>query len=533
MYTKCIDSIFFRKRGAFMYCNKCNQNNPAGAAFCAFCGASLTQQQSGTMPPTVTPIYTPDISTPHTPTTQQQPPFYPQAPGPQENSAYCIAQSAHPTKKFKKALLIIPAALLCIVLVGFLVTTLVISASPQYQVIDGITNTLEEFEGSLESADTFHKIYENLYECISDNQLSAELHIQSDDDVDAHIFLDYSQPDKLVSLSGNVQSDYNDYDFTVAATQKKLLLQLCQLNNNFYSIPLKNFGKEFKNSELADLIRDQFTYFMDYSEFERALEKVSIDLFADTSFDSFRDTYDDFDDWVTNLDIKEVDYTIPHTRDLTVYRAEIVGRDLARILVKYTQFRYEQILGKAIAAELELDDLYEDAYEDLEDSILIVYFGINDDDCLAAFYGYEEGNKDDSFSFVLSGRKNIWDEVTLYDGDREMGGFCINETSNGFIIECFDTNHDGERDVELTLECDEDAGQLIISEDYDEFVVNFSQEGAYSVLSFDDESDDVRFTAKIASFDGAKFPEGKEISLFECTLDDFIDLGRDIESLFD
>ncbi len=483
-----------------MYCNHCKQYNDEGVSFCYYCGAPMNANQN-----------------------------YQNAPA----SEYgYVPVSPAPKKKSKKLWIIIPSVVLTLALVGVIAVWLLVANSPQMQVVDGVTNSLAELEDSMKSAKTFYSIYEKTSSYINEKEFSFDLQVNEHDyGSDVRLGIDYSANKKVISANADFDIDGVSLEMILAANEDHLMLQFEQLDDTFYSLPLKNFGREYKNSSVSELLNDLIDD-DDFSDVEDVLEKLSIDLFASTDFEAFRDRYEDFDNWVTNLPIEEIEQDIPHTSGLTVYRATINCEELVAIYEKYYRFQLEELLGKEAADQIDLDEMFDDMYDEMEDKVIIAYFGINDDDCLSAIYGYYQDDAEESFSIVLSGRKNLWDEVTIYERNEEVGGLCICETSRGFTVEFFDTYYD-EREVAATVECDDAAQQIVITTEDDEtFVIDYALDGKESRFSFDVE-DDVSFDLTFSPFRGVTLPAGEEKELLTFDEEDFDQMGEDIVDAFD
>ena len=484
-----------------MYCSKCGQNNHDDAAFCAFCGAPLSAPEA-IDEQTAAPVYTPEMSTPYSEPTEQEP-F-----GTVSADSYEV-QAVPEQKKSKKLWLIIPAAVIVLALIGALVVQFLYISSPQYQFFESLSSTFDVLEEKTNDARTFHEVYDDLAE-YSDKK-EARFVISADIDTIGDIELKYdcSIAKQFFRLDGGIDTDYLTFDFALAANREKLMLQFEQINDNVYSIPLENFGKEYQTSEIANLLAN-----LDIgSDIERVLRTLSINLFAPTDWDTFRNTYPDFDELIVNLEVDEVDYAIPSTDDLTVYRAKLNAADLTKIYNQYTNFQREQLLGKEAASELAQED--GDLFDLDEDTTLILYFGINDDDCLSAIYGYEEGCEDEAGGIILAGNKNIWDEVLIYEGDTEIGGFTYRTTESGFAVDFFDTYAGAGRETIGTLECDDAAGEIRIALEDKEFTVNYAYENDKITFSFEIE-DAAELSITVAPFRGVSEIEGEEIELFDC-----------------
>lgn len=534
-----------------MYCNHCNQNNKDTAAFCAHCGMPLTGGNPApeVIPPEPTyeaPAFGGSRNYPNPPQTDffyspgdmgdnPEPNAAPQSNyEPQYQPSYTpqYEMESTPRKKNKKLVTIV-ASVVALALVIGLVVTLVVFSSPQYRIMNGITNSLEELEANLESADTLYSIYENINDLIDDKELSMEVKLEDPGSSDGVQFsFSNSIPDKRFRGDINLSIEGVDADFVLAANEDQLMLQLEQLGDDVYTVPLKKFGKEYDSSKLASYLRDELGY--DFEEADEILALLEIDPFAEVDFQSFRKTNDDLENLIKELEIEKVKTSIPNTKDLTVYRTELEVVKLVEIYEKYSEFQMEKLLGKEAAEKLDIyGDMLDDLYDELDDTIVVLYLGVNDDKCLTAIHGHLEDEEDETFSVVLAGKKNIWEEVIFYEQEEEIAAFTIEQDKDGFEIGFFDT-YDGERDEAFTIKCKDESGKLVFMSEYgDEFVIKYGLEGKNNVFSFEDEYGDFEGSVSISEYKKAEMPKGEGTSLLEFDENDLEDLVEDIADAFD
>ena len=445
-----------------MYCPNCNLQYPEDALFCNVCGCALASSYAQ--------------ETPMQDTAQYE--YY-------ENVYYAPKKPKRFLKKF--LLIALPCALVLGLVAGLLYYFLVYS-HPLNQLSRSADNTLAAL---MDNAPTMLNVYENMSEFLNEREFSAELDVTSSgewgdgDRNEGSVKLELSYDADGEELSGGVSyeslseyygetySDSVKVDFS--ADDKDLYIYSKEMGKEVYTLPLADFGKEYQESELSDLIDDRTA--------DRILESLSINLFSDAGLDSFLTDTDEGAQFMDSMQIEEVDKSIPYApEDLTVFRAKIDSDDLVDAFVAYSKYSMADLLGEEAAEELALLESYD---YDMDEQTVFIYWGINDDNCLAAIYAYPKGDEDEAVGFVLAGEENIWDDVIILDGDDTVE-FSVKQKSDGFELY---REYEG-RSSQKLLKCDDRKGEIVIYDGNDEYVIEYS-----------DENDGARFTYTYSDYD--------------------------------
>ncbi|MBQ3216823.1 MAG: hypothetical protein IJB35_03295 [Oscillospiraceae bacterium] len=132
---------------------------------------------------------------------------------------------------------------------------------------------------------------------------------------------------------------------------------------------------------------------------------------------------------------------------------------------------------------------------------------------------------DSTFTVLLEGRENIWEDCTVYlDGDEVLSGG-IEMTKDGFEIAL-----QNEYDEDLLIICDDDAGRLKLRYDGEElFAVKYGAEDQGCQLSYDQEDSYGTISLNVELLPPEDIQKIEDpISLLELDRDDLYDILYDI-----
>lgn len=518
-----------------MICKHCNQNNWDDAVFCTNCKQPLTSEPSPSQGESQAPPQ-PTADNSYNPYGWDS--YY-------ANPDGIPSPDPTPSKKNKKLLILIPAILAVVALVGFLGYRIFLSLVPEYRVVKAISNTVAELTETLEKAETFHNISETLKEYQKnasfavDFSLNQETYYSSND---IRVSLVRDQKEKLmradVSYSDGNSTNFN---FTVSADANTLKAQMLQLNNNIYTIPLETFGADYTGSSLSSMLQGSSAGLFDIN---KLLESLSIDLFAKSDFQTFRKESDTFDNFVKSLDVEKVDQTIYGLSNTTVYRTTIDMYSLTELYNEYQKFSISQVLGDEAVANMEalgdslsttglLGSLMGTGMNNENTGSLVLFFGINKANCLTAVSGYMMSDPTNTIGVVLNGKDNIWDEVLCYEGNEIVGGITVMDTASGFSVSIFG-QYRNERETYVSVECNDFMGKLSFYDEdrYETFAVNYTLSGENIFFGMELPDEDMSISLSLSPERDIPPLVGAEVPILNMKLEDYIEIVSSIVQLF-
>lgn len=520
-----------------MNCKQCNQPNPEDAPFCAYCGSPLppaepsqyansTSYEAPNDLPYAAPVNAPYAA-----------PFQASACSETNGNGYVPWEASVPPKKKGKLWLLIPAVVVSLALVAFLVVKLLVWNDPRSRVVKGVTNSISALNESVGNAETFHKLIQTLSDCSRGDGAALDLSMDDLYGGSDSIALSYAlnQKEKLMRSDLSVSINGIDLDLTLAADETDLMLHLAQMDDQLYSLPLKNFGTEYTGSPLSDLLLSATQGNTTMEEVNDLLETLSIDPFAKTDLQTFREAREAFDNFVAALEIEKTEEDIPNTRDLTVYRTVLNAGELMDLYMEYYSFALVQYLGEEAAEKLTapgglLDDLVSQ-WDIEEDQNLILYLGLNKEKCLTAIHCYEEGSPLDSFSVILEGENNLWENVGIYKNKDAIAGFSVTETVEGFSIVLYEI-YDGEQETLFQIQCDDLKKELTLLAEEELFTIDYDLTGSLCsfFLELPEESGTVGLS--ISKAEPITLPEGTRVPLLTYDEEDYMELVQKVISIF-
>lgn len=533
-----------------MICKQCNRENWDSSTVCAYCGASLIPDNSAPQP--APDPYAPGYETPVYPGAYEQPtqpiynnPYTPNYGDPAYAGSYeqpldpAFAgtgeqpQEPAPKKSKKKLWLTISAIVVSVALVVGLVVYLYITSRPEYKIINALGNTVEALPQSFSGAGTLKDIAQTIYDLEPDDAVGIDISMESNGEgFTASIARDMDEEVMSANISVKTRYDGN-YEFAIGATDEKLMVQSDLLGSKVYTIPLEDFGEEFEASDLNKLLK--LSGESEVTMISSFLSSLSIDLFADTSLSYFWDNAEVVSDFVSDLELTEVDETLLGAKDLTVYRGTTSLEDIMELYEGYIEYTLTQMLGEDIADDLmSFMDFSDSMYYDSDES-LNLYFGIDDDDCLVAVYFCFEEDEEEGFGIRLCGKKNIWDDIRIYEGSEVIGGVEKESTSDGLVWNFYDMDtgdyEEAEKDIVFHIECNDARGTVSFYEDgrygsEEVFTIRYSKKG--DKISFDMEAPDEDVTLSITLVEDPTItlPQGREQSVLDMDMYDFMELAE-------
>lgn len=514
-----------------MFCKQCNQENWSGATICAYCGASLTPENNA--PRTSEPTYNPPTWDPTAGGTGYS----------SNDSGYSSNDSGWENtpvpKSNKKLWLLIPAIVVSIALIAFVAVKFLVARSPQTQLINSFSKTGEAFLNSVESAENFHALSQTVAQYRAADSVAADIKISIGNFDEILLSVAQDRSKNIFRADMGVDVEGYELDLVIGANKENLMLQLEQLNDKLYTLPLETFGVEYNDSALSDLLS---SIIEDTEEIDSILSSLSINLFAKTDFATFLETNENARSFMESLVLEEVEENILDTTDLTVYRTTITIKDILDIYGEYYEYCLSLCIGQEAYEHLkELAGLSNvllspfaagDLSEDISDFSLTIRFGINDDDCLTALYFCDAEDDESGFGIVLNGEKHIWDEVLIYEGYDVIGGISVTETDTGFVMDFFDILS-GNRSTGFLITCDDEAGTLAFNDGYDDlFVINYDVDGKEATFGLEIIDEDVSIELTIEEGRTVSLPEGEEAPLMDFDQNDYMELVMDIVALF-
>lgn len=406
----------------------------------------------------------------------------------------------------RKLFATIAACVLVLALVGGALAYFTIFNTPEYKVYTAARNTVEELESVLGKGKPIVSAVKNLVEMSENGEMSVNFNIDGQG-----IAFDYSRDEEILRAEANIMGA----DFVIAADDEKLALSLPGVLDNAYSVPLKDFGEKLCD---WDLIASQIP-----SDVRSQLEGLSIDLFADTSWDSFTDT-DAYDRFKEKLFFEEVEEIIPNADCETVYRIEADAEDLVSLYLAYVQFSLEPIFGEELASMLyatSFSMMEQELSEEVEGYSIVLLVGINEDDCIVAVHAtlMENGEYGDSIAIVLAGENNPWEVIEAYENDRLVGSIRFVTTDSGFDLYADDY---------LVLRGD--AASLTFDPNgYEPVTIGYSAENDGCGFSFDADGMPIEITMEPDV--EAKMISGKVVDIFSLDMYDLEELAEEFEDL--
>lgn len=406
-----------------MYCPNCNKQYPKDTVFCSLCGGTLEE-----------------------PAHMQR-----------DSAENSVEYAPKKPKRLKKILLIVLCCTLVIGLIAGGLYYFLVYNHPINKLTRAVENSIEEL---MANTPTLEEAYHNVRDLLQDREFTAKLDFtesKSWSDGDSRrssgkVTLNYDAGSEEMSgsLSTEEYRSYGDdinsdsYNIDFSADDDDIYLRAKEVGRDVYSLPLADFGEQYKKSALSDMIEDE--------QLDDILSVADINPYMEISLMDFLTDTEEGERFMDSLEIEEVDEDIPHAqKDLTVYRVYLEMDELQDAMIGYYKYTVANALGEDAVDEIDWPNASHVSGK------AIVYWGINDDDCLVAIHGYEKGNEDDAFTIALVGEENIWDEIVFYEGSY-CQKFFVEQKSDGFELYL---EHD-DRSPEKIFDCDDGAGELII-----------------------------------------------------------------------
>ena len=457
-----------------MFCQKCGAALHEGATFCPQCGAEIPDV-SPVEPAMAAPVSEPlpevpaaqtelPAEQPEAPVTQPDAPQPAQAaPLPSyDDGTYGYytdgetpAAPAAPPKKKRRWILpvVLAAVLLLAIAVGGYLAYQKLYNTPERQVTTAALRTWSALEEQTGELDNLEDVVENYMALMESKSYETSTTMG---DVRSVVRTDGTNMRGSATYLGDDLTEFSDGFFEYSLDQEALLLQIPLLSSDtIFRIPLRDFGTEFPNSDLADsLERDAgMTLPMEY------LQELHIDLTADVSLQAYLDTAPEALTRMTeSAALSAATETIGVAPELKTFRLDFELSALPELVEGYLRFALNSLLGSerctdAILEALEFDDLMED-FDTTE--IPYVLLGVNSEKQLVALCFAAEAEDDEPGTILLCGENNPWEKICFYTGTELDGIITTARTENGFTLDV----EDG--DTVLTL--DDAAGRIEITE---------------------------------------------------------------------
>lgn len=547
-----------------MFCTKCGNQMPDGSRFCTSCGAAMAvpaapvagdtyEQAPAAREPVLTeaPVFaeeaTPVEEAPSYETaplweeTPETEPFYtPQ----QEAASTEEALPAEPVEKKsgkKRIILLAAAAAVVLALLVSMIALIVAGSSPEAKLFKAAEKSGEELAELMDDSHNFVAMMENAQALYEKQEMTLKAGYSMKQEMSGYykmensiaLQINASQKDKELSAEGSLVSnfeypDYPEYsysqDYKVAlyADEKEMIAAMPEALDAAYSLPLKKLGEKLFVSDLGKLLEDELD-----DEAIDALQKLDVNLFADTGWAAFQKAYpDEAKDFMDSLVIEKSDMEIPEAEEgLKVYSITWDMKDLSDLIVAYQRYSIEEALGEDILRELDdVEDDLRDSLEDMEDYEFVVYAGIRKG-CLTALHvEVDDGYEESELTFLLEGKENLWNDFKLYvDGEKLMTGG-VEKTEDGFEVEM---KADGEK---IVIECDDAACELILAADGEEIVVGYGAENKGCQLFFEQNEDETKIVVSLELLPMEQIEKQKDaVNLLELDKDDLEDIAKDLE----
>ena len=477
-----------------MICPKCFSQMPDGTVFCSACGSSMST-----------------------------------ASGAEDTSSYGAPLNSKKGPDKKKIILFAAIGVVALALIIGLITVIAVNSTPEAKVMNAAQKSMKQFEKMLSSSDTLMDMSDNAESIVSKQTftVNADVTYKSEYSNDADINISLSKDKKEIGASGTVKVDDIGFDFQLYANEKQLVAALPDDLDTAYSVPFENFGAQFADSDIYDLIEDNVD-----EEFIEFLEVLEPDMFTEPTWKDFKKAYpEEAKALEKSLELKKSKEAIPETDGkMTVYSLELDMDAYIDALVAYQCYTMELSVGTAAFENLDdYVDSLEDQYSALEDVEAVLYIGISGG-CITAIHADAEIDGEDfEVTLVFEGDKNIWEEVVLYyDGD-DIATLTMEDTGSGFEAE-LEIN-----DYEFTLECDDSAGELILSVEGEEvFTIEYSAEDKGAQISFEIEQYRESYEISVSILPLQKIEKIDDAqNIFEMSESDIEDVIEDLAEIFD
>lgn len=515
-----------------MICENCKALLSDDVAFCPQCGTKLNKEAAPVAEETAAPVFeevaeeasvleeaAEEASVPEEAATEA--PAEETAAEETQDEYYIAPEAPKKPKSKKKIILACVAGLLALCIIGGILLYAFVLNNPAYRFKKAAENSLEALDDCFENAENFENFVEAYALFMKSNAFSFEASSTSEYDYgdwsisqETKMSIDYSLKEQVLggSLDYSVGYDGEEADGITAdfyADKEALYLSCPLLGEDVYSLPLANFGSKFAASALADLLGD---------EMPEVMNKLSLNLFADISWEAFAKQNPDVKRLTDSLSVNKAGVKIPETEKLTVLSVHYDGALLASVLEDYVQFALTQICGQAA---------YDDFKPELEESLselmeklpqLEIYCGIDKSDRLVALYSYPTDDADDYLLIRLAGEKNPWEEI-LFSTKDESFGVSLEKTENGFRLS------GGERRYNTWLVCNDKSCELEIygfgGEDGAQ-IMTYRTEGKeiYYTTSASEDGDSSVTTVRFKPFEKADKPQGTVRNIFDMSADE-------------
>ncbi len=384
------------------------------------------------------------------------------------------------------------AFVLVLALVGGILSYIFIFNSPAYRIKAALENTTEELEDLLGNSENFLEFYRAYQLLAESGEISYDLDMEAEEaDSDGwsssehyQFSLNYSKSNKQISgqFDSSTEENYGDEpyssDISIAfsADEEQLLLKSSSLDNKLYSVPLKDFGKEFSGSYLSEQITNK-----DALDF---LEAASFCLFPDIYWNDFSKNCPEATALTESLKLEKSKQAIADRTDLTVYSMAVDADLIIDAINAYMEFALIEVCGREAADQIPLRSIRA-TIADLDFDTLQIFIGIDDENRLAAICACPDDRSEEAIGISLEGKENIWNEIRLYSEDNEHT-LQIVQTQNGFRISGGETKYD------TLLECDDAARTLTVFEDGEETqIIKFRLEDDQIILTVEEEIDEI------------------------------------------
>ena len=461
------------------------------------------------------------------------------------------AEPLSPEKPEKKSfpIFIIAAAVAAFAILVDGIVWAVAANSPAARLMKAAQKSGTELEELFGNSDTFVTLLENAAALSKKGELTAKINYETDQSYgwdslsqSYSVLLSRSEKDKELYVDFAMESAYSflgtpyygstesneDFRVLAYANSKQLVAAMPDVLDDAYYLPLHKLGEKLPDSDLYGLLEDELD-----EEVTDAIDCLDVNLFADTGWSAFKKACPgEVKGFTDSLVIEKTDREIPHGDDgMKVYSIECDMSALVDMAVAYQLFTMDAVYGEGIADAMDsIEDDLRDELEYYEDYDIVLYAGISKG-CLTALHAeIDDGYYDSSFTLLLEGRENIWEDCTVYLDEEKILSGGIEMTKDGFKIAL-----ENEYDEEILIICDDDAGSLKLRYDGEElFAVRYGAEDRGCQLSYEQEDSYGTASLNVELLPLEEIQKIEDpISLLELDRDDLYDILFEIADRLD
>ncbi len=539
-----------------MFCTKCGKQLPEGARFCVGCGAAVVtaspaaeytepacQQKNA---PVEVLEQEAGVSPGEAAAWEAQAETAPEVP------EYFPPEAEKPKKRSWKARLILltVVALAVLALAVSLISVIRAAATPEAKLLRAARKSGQELTELMNSSGNFKAMMTNLAGLLEEEEYTVKLHSASavsygeDFSTEAGMELVLSSSRKERELQGSLEvsssysySKYNRGDMTLTAdfyaNEEELILALPGAVEGSYSLPTEDLGEKLFDSALGDLLRERID-----RKTRKALECLDPDLFARPQWEDFQEACPAEAKAFTRSILleKSEERIILAEGEPEVYSLSFDLEAFAVMASAYQVYAAELSYGEDMADHIDsLEDSARQLQEAVEGVEFVAYFGLQDG-LLTAIHVeiWDEEDEQRSFTLLLEGRDNIWEDFVLFGDKEELfhGGF--EQTEDGFELYL-------EAGEELVIICDDPACELLFRLDGEELTLDFAGEEGGCQIYFDssdsygvmgDEGSTGSFAFEILPMEPIEKPE-EATELLEMEEEELAELLEEIEAAFE